>query len=66
MALFSECMPSCAQNVLDTADIVRDGDFSTASLDLEGQGAGSVRISLCMTLRLSSMKAKLEEKKGNL
>ena len=24
---FYECMPSCAQRVLDTADIVRDGDF---------------------------------------
>ena len=28
MALFSECRPQCAQTVLDTADIVRDGDFS--------------------------------------
>ena len=27
MALFSECMLSCAQIVLDTADIVRDGIF---------------------------------------
>ena len=27
MALFSECMPKCTQNVLDTADIVRDGRF---------------------------------------
>src|SRR5205807_5207996 len=26
MALFSECMPGCARKVLDTADIVRDGD----------------------------------------
>ena len=25
MALFSECMPKCAQNVLDIADIVREG-----------------------------------------
>jgi len=24
MALFSECMPQCAQKLLDTADIVRD------------------------------------------
>ncbi len=24
MALFSECMPKCAQKRLDTADIVRD------------------------------------------
>jgi hypothetical protein len=24
MALFSECMPTCARKVLDTADIVRD------------------------------------------
>jgi hypothetical protein len=28
MALFSECMQECARKVLDTADIVRDGDFS--------------------------------------
>jgi hypothetical protein len=28
MALFSECMLSCAQIVLDTADIVRDGDLT--------------------------------------
>ena len=28
MALFSECRPQCAQTVLDTADIVRDGDIS--------------------------------------
>jgi hypothetical protein len=28
MALFYECMQKCAQNVLDTADIVREGDFS--------------------------------------
>jgi hypothetical protein len=28
MALFFECMVQCAQKALDTADIVRDGDFS--------------------------------------
>jgi len=28
MALFFECMPSCPRKTLDTADIVRDGDFS--------------------------------------
>jgi hypothetical protein len=28
MALFNECMQSCAHIVLDTADIVRDGDIS--------------------------------------
>ena len=33
MALFNECMQSCALIVLDTADIVRDGDFSTVILD---------------------------------
>jgi hypothetical protein len=27
MVLFNECMQSCAHIVLDTADIVRDGDF---------------------------------------
>jgi hypothetical protein len=31
MALFIECMPSCAQIVLDTADIVRDGDVTHTS-----------------------------------
>ena len=36
MALFSECRPQCAQTVLDTADIVREGDFTTAIPD----GAG--------------------------
>ena len=34
MALFNECMQSCAHIVLDTADIVRDGDFSTARREL--------------------------------
>ena len=28
MALISECRQLCAQTVLDTADIVRDGDIS--------------------------------------
>ena len=28
MALFYECIQWCAHIVLDTADIVRDGDFS--------------------------------------
>jgi hypothetical protein len=28
MALFSECMQGCARKVLDTADIVRDGDLT--------------------------------------
>jgi hypothetical protein len=28
MALFNECMQSCAHIVFDTADIVRDGDLS--------------------------------------
>ena len=32
MALFNECMQSCAHIVLDTADIVRDGDFSSTAL----------------------------------
>ena len=29
--LFSECRAQCAQTVLDTADIVRDGDISTVT-----------------------------------
>jgi len=32
MALFDECMQKCAQKVLDLADIVRDGDFSSFDL----------------------------------
>ena len=28
MALFNERMQGCSQNVLDSADIVRDGDFA--------------------------------------
>ena len=28
MALCYQCIQKCSQNVLDTADIVRDGDFS--------------------------------------
>ncbi len=31
MALFPECMRWCAFIVLDTADIVRDGDVSAAT-----------------------------------
>ena len=31
MALFHECTLQCAQKELDTADIVRDGDFSPAT-----------------------------------
>ena len=31
MALFYECMQKCAQKVLDTADIVRDGDLAVSS-----------------------------------
>ena len=31
MALFFECMRSCARKVLDTADIVRDGIFHQSS-----------------------------------
>jgi hypothetical protein len=31
MALFRERSPQCAQKELDTADIVRDGDISTAT-----------------------------------
>jgi hypothetical protein len=37
MALFIECMSLCAQIVLDTADIVRDGDFAPANGTFELQ-----------------------------
>ena len=34
MALFSECMLGCARKALDTADIVRDGDFAPIDVAL--------------------------------
>jgi hypothetical protein len=44
MAHFYECMPLCAQRMLDTADIVRDGDLSTViellSLSIRGKPLG--------------------------
>jgi hypothetical protein len=36
MALFNECMQWCAHIVLDTADIVRDGDFSPIAWNRAG------------------------------
>jgi hypothetical protein len=38
MALFFECMPLCAQKVLDTADIVREAMFR--QLDPSPQNVG--------------------------
>ncbi len=40
MALFIECTRLCAQKILDTADIVRDGDFAS----IESYGAGRPRL----------------------
>ena len=34
MALFNECMWSCVHTVLDTADIVRDGDLTSTGRSL--------------------------------
>jgi hypothetical protein len=34
MALFSECRLKCAQNILDIADIVREGDFAALQLNI--------------------------------
>jgi hypothetical protein len=31
MALFSECIQKCARKLLDSADIVRDGDLDEAA-----------------------------------
>src|SRR5579864_6044482 len=42
MALFSECRLSCAQIVLDTADIVRDGDLSTTTFSSRQLSTGRV------------------------
>jgi len=39
MALFNECMQSCALIVLDTADIVRDGDLTSTDLQPERRSA---------------------------
>ena len=38
MALFNECMQSCAHMVLDIADIVRDGDLSSTESPIHGGG----------------------------
>jgi len=37
MALFSECMQGCVRKVLDTADIVRDGDLTSTIPQGRGQ-----------------------------
>jgi len=67
MALFSECRPQCAQTVLDTADIVREGDVSTATLDLEGAGAAFVRVFLWHgSHAVVSMKIELDDKENPL
>jgi hypothetical protein len=58
MALFNECMPQCAQKVFDTADIVRDRDFSptikdrivdTSHKPVSGQHVGLATIHLLPT-----------------
>ena len=41
LALSLECMLGCAQKVLDTADIVRDGDLSTVTLPTARSAPGS-------------------------
>jgi hypothetical protein len=38
MALFSECMPQCAQKLLATADIVRDAWFRKPSQNKQKTG----------------------------
>ena len=40
MALFYECMPTCAQTVLDTADIVRDQDVTSVWFE-QNSGTGA-------------------------
>ena len=46
MALLFECMLQCARKLLDTADIVRDGDFSpTITLEQLGEYRLMLRLS---------------------
>src|ERR1017187_1445022 len=52
MALFFECMPSCARKVLDTADIVRDGDFASTIVDLLANVGRSKLLSMRRSLSL--------------
>jgi hypothetical protein len=50
MALFPECMESCAQKVVDTAGIVRDAIFRQLSESSPGVGtpqSGGERLSAC-------------------
>ena len=53
MALFYECMQKCAQNVLDTADIVRDGDVSPISLCKSADRARGTPVILDVLLQLT-------------
>jgi hypothetical protein len=52
MALFHECMQSCAHIVLDTADIVRDGELSPTILLRYRQLHGFHRLALASRLPL--------------
>jgi hypothetical protein len=44
MALFSECMQGCVRKVLDTADIVRDGDVTTVACSFSCQRKSRKRL----------------------
>src|SRR6266566_1351552 len=46
MALFPECRPQCAQTVLDTADIVRDGDLSTVMVPVPSSETAGFSVSI--------------------
>jgi hypothetical protein len=48
MALFSECMQSCARKVLDTADIVREAWFRQLQQDTDKRAATAIlRLCVC-------------------
>jgi hypothetical protein len=54
MALFYECMRKCARKLLDTADIVRDGDLSTTEFMILGMKARILLSFLFLALPFSA------------
>jgi hypothetical protein len=56
MALFSECTPQCAQNVLDTADIVREAMLRQLPSDPTAYGSVPFRaLTYSVTVLLSTV-----------
>jgi hypothetical protein len=51
MALFPECTAQCSSKELDTADIVRDGDFSPTTAGVQNQGGAGRKMASPGTVR---------------